>query len=140
MISYVKLSSNAIRPSLATPFAAGYDLHSAQSIVVPAKGKELIPTDIAIQLPNHCYGRIAPRSGLSWKHFIDVGAGVIDSDYRGNINVLLFNFGERDYQVNQGDRIAQLIITKVEHFPLGFIEATLDPSCRGEKGFGSTGE
>ena len=138
MVNYVKLSSNAITPSLATPFAAGYDLFSAQTIIVPAKGKQLISTDIAIQLPNNCYGRIAPRSGLSWEHFIDVGAGVIDADYRGNIKVLLFNFGEKDYQVNQGDRIAQLIITKVERFP--FTEVTLDPTDRNRKGFGSTGK
>ena len=59
-----------------------------------------------------CYGRIAPRSGLALKKFIDVGAGVIDSDYRGEIGVILFNFGNEDFEINMGDKIAQLIFER----------------------------
>lgn len=73
---------------------------------VPAKGKALISTGIAMAIPEGNYGRIAPRSGLAAKYFIDVGAGVIDSDYRGEVKVLLFNFGDTDFKVSKGDRIA----------------------------------
>ena len=83
-----------------------------QSTVVPVHGKCLVQTGLAISLPPGCYGRIAPRSGLAIKKFIDVGAGVIDSDYRGELGVFLFNFGEEDFIVNMGDRIAQLIFEK----------------------------
>ena len=138
MIKYIKLSSNASKPTLSTPLAAGYDLYSAYEYIVPSRGKELIKTDICIQLPKDCYGRVAPRSGLAWKHFIDVGAGVIDADYRGDIRVLLFNFSDKEFKINIGDRIAQLIIQKIQH-PI-FIEVQLDPSERGIQGFGSTGK
>jgi dUTP pyrophosphatase len=66
---------------------------SAYDYEVPAQGKVLAKTDIQIAVPNDCYGRVAPRSGLAHKNFIDVGAGVIDRDYRGNVGVILFNFG-----------------------------------------------
>src|SRR5207253_2868713 len=85
-----KLSQNATIPKRSSPLAAGYDLSSAKDIIVPARGKALVPTDLAIALPDGVYGRIAPRSGLAWKNHIDVGAGVIDQDYRGNVGVILF--------------------------------------------------
>lgn len=72
---------------------------SAYDYKITAKGKALIKTDIQIELPSGCYGRVAPRSGLAHKHFLDVGAGVIDEDYRGNVGVILFNFSEVDYEV-----------------------------------------
>ena len=74
-------------------------LCSAYEYTIPARGKGLVKTDIQIQLPHGCYGRGAPRSGLAHKHFLDVGAGVIDEDYRGNVGVILFNFNETDYKV-----------------------------------------
>ncbi len=67
-------------------------------MVVPAQGKALVPTDISIAVPVGTYGRVAPRSGLAVKHFLDVGAGVVDADYRGPLGVVLFNFGKQDYQ------------------------------------------
>ena len=72
-------------------------------------------TDIQIAVPEGTYGRVAPRSGLAHKHFIDVGAGVIDRDYRGNVGVILFNFGTSAFKVNKGDRIAQLICEKISY-------------------------
>ena len=71
---------------------------SAYDYVIPSHGKVLAKTDIQIELPDGCYGRVAPRSGLAHKHFIDVGAGVIDQDYRGNVGVILFNFGSEDFK------------------------------------------
>ena len=89
-------------------------------------------------LPPGCYGRIAPRSALAWKKFIDVGAGVIDADYRGELGVILFNFGEEDFAINMGDKIAQLIFEKIK---TSTIKETndLDDIRRGDKGFGNTG-
>jgi dUTP pyrophosphatase len=85
---FKKLSEKAIIPQKGSKFAAGYDLHSAVDIIVPAKGKELIKTNLAVAVPHGSYGRVAPRSGLTWKNFIDVGAGVVDSDYRGECNII----------------------------------------------------
>ncbi|KAG9148076.1 hypothetical protein Leryth_003647 [Lithospermum erythrorhizon] len=108
-----KLSENAVLPSRGSPLSAGYDLSSATETKVPARGKALVPTDLSIAVPEGTYARIAPRSGLAWKHSIDVGAGVIDADYRGPVGVILFNHGDVDFEVKIGDRIAQLIIEKI---------------------------
>ena len=118
--------------------AAGYDLCAAHDGVVPARGKALIKTDLAIMVPVGTYGRVAPRSGLAWKNSIDVGAGVIDEDYRGNVGVILFNHSETDFQVKEGDRIAQLILEKIVTADVEEVEE-LDESARGAGGFGSTG-
>ena len=119
--------------------AAGYDLMSVAETVVPSKGKALISTGIAMAIPVGNYGRIAPRSGLAAKNFIDVGAGVIDSDYRGEVKVLLFNFSDTDFKISKGDRIAQLIVEKYTRTDIEEVEGDLDATERGEGGFGSTG-
>uniref|UniRef100_A0A915N872 Galectin domain-containing protein n=1 Tax=Meloidogyne javanica TaxID=6303 RepID=A0A915N872_MELJA len=134
-LSYKKIKKEALAPVFGSEGAAGADLHSAEECVVPAKGKYLVPTGIQIALPEGCYGRIAPRSGLASKNFIDVGAGVIDPDYRGELKVLLFNFSDADFKISVGDRIAQLVCT-----PPALVEVTnLDETDRGDNGFGSTG-
>lgn len=133
-----KLSLNAILPSRGSALAAGYDLSSANSCVVPARGKALVPTDLSIAIPEGTYARIAPRSGLAWKCSIDVGAGVIDADYRGPVAVILFNHSDQDFEVKVGDRIAQLIIEKILT-PLVLEVKDLDSTFRGVGGFGSTG-
>lgn len=133
-----KLSEFATVPTKGSKLSAGYDLYSAYDYVIKAKGKEMVHTDLQIALPSGCYGRVAPRSGLAWKNFIDVGAGVIDEDYRGPINVILFNFGDQDFEIKRGDRIAQLICEKIEQTDV--CEVTdLDSTERGQNGFGSTG-
>ena len=83
-------------------------------------------------------GRVAPRSGLAAKHSIDVGAGVIDADYRGPLKVILFNFSENDFAIKEGDRIAQLIIERIYNPEVVVVEK-LPESVRGVGGFGSTG-
>lgn len=138
VLKYKKVTEKAFDPSKGSEQAAGYDLKSAYNYVVKAHGKELVKTDLQIQVPSGCYGRIAPRSGLAWKNFIDVGAGVIDIDYRGNINVLIFNHGENDFVINEGDRIAQFICEKIAYPSLEEVTA-LDQTSRGSGGFGSTG-
>mmetsp|Transcript_7057 Transcript_7057/g.11624 ORF Transcript_7057/g.11624 Transcript_7057/m.11624 type:complete len:168 (+) Transcript_7057:35-538(+) len=133
-----KLSKDAIIPKRGSEEAAGYDLSAAHDITIPARGKAIVKTDLAVKLPEGCYGRIAPRSGLSWKHHMDVGAGVIDRDYRGNVGVVLFNHAEKDYEVKHGDRVAQLVLERI-FTPEVFEVEELDATKRGAGGFGSTG-
>ena len=133
-----KIRNTAAIPRRGTEDAAGYDIASAEETVVPAKGKTVVKTGISIAVPDGCYGRLAPRSGLAVKKHIDVGAGVIDADYRGEIGVVLFNHSEEDFQIKQGDRIAQLILEKIETPPVKET-ADLPSTVRGKEGFGSTG-
>ncbi|EEH11214.1 dUTPase [Histoplasma capsulatum G186AR] len=133
-----KLVPTARAPTRGSAFAAGYDLYCAKAIVIPAKGKALVDTGLAIAVPDGTYGRIAPRSGLASKHFIDTGAGVIDADYRGEVKVLLFNFSDVDFTVNEGDRIAQLVLERIYTPEVVEVEQ-LEESVRGAGGFGSTG-
>jgi deoxyuridine 5'-triphosphate nucleotidohydrolase len=107
------LSSTAKAPTRGSAHAAGYDLYASKATTVPARGKVLVDTDISIAVPASTYGRVAPRSGLASKHSIDVGAGVIDADYRGPVKVLLFNLSEVDFKVEVGERVAQLIVERV---------------------------
>jgi len=136
---FYRLSDFAVIPTKGSVGSAGYDLSSAKSIIVPAKGKALCPTDLAIACPLGTYGRIAPRSGISWKNHLDVGCGVIDSDYRSNVGVVLFNHSEIDFKIEVGDRIAQLILEKIEENAVLEEVNELDKTQRGAGGFGSTG-
>ena len=138
-IFFVKSSPNAITPTRGSKQAAGIDLYSAYEYILPPNERILVKTDIQITLPDGCYGRIAPRSGLAYKHFLDVFGGVIDRDYRGNIVIILVNFGKEEYKINKGDRVAQLILERIfspflKEVPL------LKQTERGEAGFGSTGK
>ena len=117
---------------------AGADLRSSEEIIIPARGKKSVPTGLCIALPRGHVGLIWPRSGLAFKHSIDCGAGVIDVTFRGEIQVLLFNHSDNDYLIKKGQRIAQLLIQKIE--PVNFVQVThLEATTRGYDGFGSTG-
>ena len=133
-----KLSDKAIAPKRSSDGAAGYDLCASEDAIVESKKRCLIKTDLVIKVPNGTYGRIAPRSGLALKHGIDVGAGVIDEDYRGNVGIILFNHGDLDYQVKQGERIAQLILEKIEIVQVREVPENFVKTLRGEAGYGST--
>lgn len=119
--------------------AAGYDAYATSNVAIPPGGRALISTGLKIAAPSGTYIRIAPRSGLAWKHGIQTGAGVVDEDYRGEIKVLLFNHGAEEFQVNKGDRVAQLIFEKIVT-PELMVVPSLDDTERGEGGFGSTGK
>merc|ERR1712086_514545 len=138
LLKVKKLSADAVLPVRGTPLAAGYDLSSAIDIVIPARGKGIVKTDLAIAVPEGTYGRVAPRSGLAWKNHVDVGAGVIDQDYRGNVGVVLFNHAEADLQVTKGMRVAQLVLERIITPEVAEVEE-LDETERGAGGFGSTG-
>jgi len=138
-IQIKKLSDQAKIPTQGSKYAAGYDLYAAEEVLVNTMGRKLVKTNISISVPEGYYGRIAPRSGLAYKNGIDVLAGVIDSDYRGDIGVILFNSDHNlDFQVNVGDRIAQIIIEKCHSVNWDTVE-NLEASVRSEKGFGSSG-
>lgn len=140
-IPVLLLTSQAQVPTYGSEHAAGMDLYAAidgDAIEIPAKGRAMIPTGVAMAMPVGHYGRIAPRSGLAAKHGLDVLAGVIDCDYRGEIRVVLHNTSDTPYYVNNGERVAQMILApyvKGEFVTVG----TLEESERGEGGFGSTG-
>jgi len=133
-----RLSRNAVLPIRGSIGAAGYDLASAVQTVIPARGKALVKTDLAMIIPSGCYGRIAPRSGLAWKKHIDIGAGVIDEDYRGPVGVVMFNHSDEDLSVDVGDRIAQLVLERIAIAEVEEV-SELPTTERGAGGFGSTG-
>jgi dUTP pyrophosphatase len=128
---------NAFLPNRATDEAAGYDLTAIQNVNIPPRGRLLLNLGLVLIIPKGHYGRIAPRSGLALKFGIDVGAGVIDSDYRGEVGVLLFNHTDTVFEVHIGDRIAQLILEKISLPPVTEI-VEVDETARGQGGFGST--
>ena len=138
-INIKKLSENATIPSKGTNFAAGYDLYAAEDAVVNCGTRKLIKTNISMEITPGYYGRIAPRSGLAYKNGIDVLAGVIDSDYRGDIGVILYNSDKNiDFIVKKGDRIAQIIFEACYSATLNEAE-NLDNTLRQSGGYGSTG-
>jgi dUTP pyrophosphatase len=137
-----KLTPQARVPVKGSSGAAGFDLFYTRNdaLVIPARGSALIPTDISISIPCDTYARIAPRSGLALKNKLDVGAGVVDCDYRGPIGVVMFNHSTVDYTVNNGDRIAQLILEKIDcHSVPVEVDNFGEETTRGSGGFGSTG-
>lgn len=125
-------------PSQNTMGDAGYDLYSAESIIIPPGERETIDTGIALSIPYNYVGLIWPRSGLSVKNGIDVLAGVIDCTYRGEIKVCLLNTGGQDVVINKGDKIAQILFQKVEYCNFKLVDE-LDKTTRGENRFGSSG-
>ena len=135
-----RLSEAAVLPKRGSALAAGWDLAAAKACVVPAKGRAIVATDLSIATPEDCYARIAPRSGLAVKKFIDVGAGVVDADYRGEVKVLLYNHGSDTFSAKAGDRIAQLIIERCKMPDVTVVTSrALSATERGTSGFGSTG-
>jgi dUTP pyrophosphatase len=115
-VMYVEITSTrAEMPTAGSSGAAGLDLYSAQTACINPGQRQLISTGVKVAIPVGHYGRVAPRSGLALKHGIDTMAGVIDSDYRGEVGVLLINLGDAPFNIYYGDRIAQLVIEKISH-------------------------
>lgn len=133
-----RLHPDAILPRRETPEAAGLDLFAVEDKTIRARRHDVVPTGIAVALPPNCVGLIWPRSGLAFRNGIDTLAGVVDSDYRGEVRVVLMNHADEDYAVKKGDRIAQLLVQKIER--LATVETDhLPESHRSDKGFGSSG-
>merc|ERR1719253_210271 len=133
-----KLRQEAVLPAKGSEEAAGFDLSAAEATIVPAGGKSIAKTALSVAVPEGTYARIAPRSGLAAKHMIHCGAGVVDYDYRGEVGVVLFNYGTQDFAVATGDRVAQMVLEEVEM--VGCVEVeSLEDTVRGSGGYGSTG-
>jgi len=138
MLDIKFLLPEAIVPTKATPGAAGWDLYSAESVVIPAGQWLAVETGIAVAIPEYHVGFIWPRSGLSVKHGVDVLAGVVDSDYRGGIAAVLVNHSDKPFEVEVRMRIAQLVVQRYEATQLQVV-SELGRTHRDVRGFGSTG-
>ena len=127
-------------PSYETPGAAGLDLRAAEEATLSPGQRLLMPTGLAIALPDGYEAQVRPRSGLAVKHGVTVlnAPGTIDSDYRGEIKVPLINLGQADFVISRGDRIAQMVIAPVTRIDWEPTQA-LDETSRGHGGFGSSG-
>ena len=132
------VGDGGVVPTYASAGAAGADLRASEDVEIPPGGRVAVPTGLRLQLPPDHVGLVWPRSGLAVRHGIDTLAGVIDSDYRGEVRVVLVNHGPASFSIAPGDRIAQLLLQRVER--ADFATSTeLKDTERGEGGFGSTG-
>ena len=138
VVQIQKLRPNATIPTRGSEQAAGSDLYSVEEVEIAPGEKAMVSTGIALAIPTDVYARIAPRSGLAVKYGIDVLAGVVDSDYRGEIKIILVNLGKESFLIKPGDRIAQLILERIK-IPLFSEVNNLAETSRDAKGFGSTG-
>ena len=117
-LPYIKMLPTACTPTHATPWSIGLDLYSPASVILLAHDKVLINTGVAFKIPMGYYGQVAPHSWMALNHHIHVGAGVIDTDYIGLVQVLLLNFGHQSHIVEANNRIAQLILEKITYLIL----------------------
>ena len=134
----VQLGDGAALPEYASAGAAGADLRASEAVRIEPGARAAIATALRLQIPPGHVGLVWPRSGLAVRHGIDTLAGVIDSDYRGEVKVVLVNHGQEPFVIAPGDRVAQLLVQRVER--VRFLGAgQVAESERGEGGFGSTG-
>jgi dUTP pyrophosphatase len=138
-LSFKRLDPKAQLPTRGSPSSAGLDLYSIEAISLQPRERRLIQTGVAVAIPEGYYGRLAPRSGLATQKGIDVLAGVVDADYRGEIGCLLYNAGEEIVDLPAQTRICQLIIEKIITPDAVWVESLAETS-RGGGGFGSTDE
>jgi dUTP pyrophosphatase len=137
---YIKRDSDAIEPTYATAGAVGADLCSAEEVSIMPGDRLLVHTGVYLEIPVGFEVQVRPRSGLALKHGITVvnSPGTIDSDYRGEVGVVLINHGKDVFKIKKGDRIAQLVLNEVHR--MAFVEIQeLSETQRGEGGYGSTG-
>jgi dUTP pyrophosphatase len=130
-------------PSYSTQGSSGLDIRAAvaDQVIIPAGEIKLIPTNLSVEIPEGYEIQVRPRSGLAINHGIGIlnSPGTIDSDYRGEIKIILMNFSKEDFKISRGDRIAQLIVSKVYKAEL-IVSDELEESLRGSGGFGHTGK
>ncbi len=141
-VRFVREDSRDLLPSYQTEGASGMDLRAdiGEDVTIPPLGRALVPTGIAVSIPPGVEGQVRPRSGLAIRSGVTClnAPGTIDSDYRGEICVILVNLGTEPFSVRRGDRVAQLVFTSVVRATWQKVEI-LAPTSRGEGGFGHTG-
>jgi dUTP pyrophosphatase len=131
-------AQGTLQPEYSSLGAAGADLYANEALTLAPGERAPVATGLRVEIPSGYAGLVWPRSGLAVRHGIDTLAGVIDSDYRGEVRVVLVNHGREPFRIEPGDRIAQLVVQKVER--AAFVTASeLAGTLRGERGFGSTG-
>ncbi|MBM3421646.1 MAG: dUTP diphosphatase [Chlorobi bacterium] len=142
-VKIVRVNKNAILPVYATEHAAGMDISACLDapLLLEPFSTALVPTGLCIELPEGYEAQLRPRSGLALRHMISLPntPATIDADYRGEVKVILVNYGKEPYIVMHGDRIAQMVVAKVERVAFSEVSA-LTPSSRGKGGFGHTGK
>jgi len=137
---WIDHATGARMPTRGTPQSAGWDLYAASNCTIEPGAHAVVETGVKVIIPEGCYGRIAPRSGLAFRSQIDVLAGVVDRDYRDTLKVILQNLGSAPFRVEHGSRIAQLVVEKICEWPLREVGSISERSTqRGLGGFGSTG-
>jgi dUTP pyrophosphatase len=134
----VKVDGPGELPEYASSGAAGADLRAHEAVVLAPGARAAVATGVHVEIPAGHVGLVWPRSGLAVRHGIDTLAGVIDSDYRGEVRVVLVNHGDAEFRIEPGDRIGQLLVQRVERVSFSRA-ASLAATSRGEGGFGSTG-
>jgi len=117
---------------------AGLDLRAVESVTLPPGGAKAVDTGLAIEIPKGYEGQVRPRSGMCLQHSVMANFGTIDPGYRGEIRVVIINFGYEEYTIQPGDRVAQLVLARYE--PVEWEEGELGVSERGVRGFGSSGQ
>jgi dUTP pyrophosphatase len=137
-LHFKRLHPEARLPTRGSERAAGLDLHAVERVTIGPGERAAVRTGLAVAVPRGFYGRVAPRSGLAVRHGIDVLAGVIDADYRGEILCALVNHGREPFEVEPGARVAQLIVEAIATPEPAWAE-DLEETERGAGGFGSTG-
>jgi len=137
-LEFKQIDPNAILPTRGSAHSAGLDLYCIEDLRIEPKSRIKARTGLSVAIPEGCYGRVAPRSGLAVEKGIDVLAGVIDSDYRGEIICLLYNTGDETALLPTGSKICQLIIEQIITPPAAWADE-LEETARGAGGFGSTG-
>ena len=138
VLRFKKLDDRALLPKRGTALAAGLDVRAIEDVEIGPRQRGMARTGLAVAIPPGFYGRVAPRSGLAAKNGLDVLAGVIDSDYRGEICCLLYNTSDEVIKLPAGSKICQLILEQIIT-PEADWAAELDETARGASGFGSTG-
>ena len=141
IIVKIKISGGVSIPAYATPGSSGMDLRAAEAAVIPAGDRGCVGTGLYLEMPLGCEAQVRPRSGLALKHGVTVlnAPGTIDSDYRGEIRVILVNHGKEDFVIEHGDRIAQIVFAAVSQVHLVAADE-LENTERSSGGFGSTGK
>ena len=132
------LSPDAKCPKRGSSMAAGYDVFSARDVTIQPGCREMVWTDLMMEIPPGMYGRIAPRSGFAYLNAIDVFQGIIDPDFRGNIGILVINNGNDPFIINKNMRICQIVFERIA-IPDLEVTQELGITLRGNGGFGSTG-
>jgi dUTP diphosphatase len=137
-LRFKQLDERAVLPRRGSALAAGLDVYSIEALEIGPRQRVMARTGLAVAIPPGFYGRIAPRSGLAAKNGLDVLAGVIDSDYRGEVCCLLYNTSDEPIKLAAGSKICQLIVEQIIT-PDAAWASDLDETARGAGGFGSTG-